>query len=91
MILLFIKIFKFKYFSTITNVNVNDSLSEESNEMVKEDNTTEKSTEIPDDNEFQRPNKQFKSKYNKIDFLKHQSERAVIIQNLQKQNETFLN
>lgn len=68
-----------------------DLLSEESSEFFEEDNTTEKSIEDPNVNEFQKPYKKFKSKYNKKDFSKHQSERAVIIQNLQKQNETFLN
>ncbi|KAL4148065.1 hypothetical protein QTP88_002369 [Uroleucon formosanum] len=80
---------------TTTNVNTNDSfmdfLSEESSELFEEDNTTEKSTKEPNFNEFQKPNKKFKSKYNKKDFSKHQSERAVIIQNLHKQNETILN
>jgi len=68
-----------------------DFLSEESSELFKEDNTTEKYTKEPNFNEFQQPSKKFKSKYNKKDFSKHQSERAVIIQNLHKQNETILN
>eukprot|EP00102_Acyrthosiphon_pisum_P006861 XP_003240720.1 PREDICTED: transcription factor Adf-1-like [Acyrthosiphon pisum] len=75
--------------------NANDSsmcfLSEESSELFEGDNTTEKSTIDSNFNEFQKPNKKFKSKYNKKDFSKQQSERAVIIQNLQKQNETILN
>jgi len=78
-----------------TNINTNDSfmdfLSEESTELFEEDNTTQKSTKEPNFNEFQKPNKKFKSKFNKKDFSKHQSERAVIIQNLHKQNETILN
>lgn len=80
---------------TTTNVNTNDSfmdfLSEESSELFEEDNTTEKSIYEQNFNEFQKPNKKFKSKYNKKDFLKHQLERAVLIKNLQKQNETILN
>ena len=66
-----------------------DTLSEESSELFEED--TEKSTKDPNSNELQNPNKKFKSKYNKTDFSKRQLERAVIIQNLQKQNETILN
>ena len=44
-----------------TNVNTNDFimdvLNEESGEVFEEDNTTEKSTQDPNFNEFQKPSK----------------------------------